>query len=525
MAALLSTCVRGCCRISRARKLQLRKFSASQRLNDDIGLDQPLPNFPELKYAVASRETYDTPVTTLENGLRVASQKMFGHFCTLGVLIDSGSRYEVAYPSGISHFIEKLGFCSTTKYQSNDEILQVLASYGGVCDCQVSRDAVIYALSIENEGIEKGLDILSEVAMRPVISDEQIDYCRMAVAFDLENIESSPQPDILMTELIHAAAYRDNTLGLPKICPKENIDRIDTKSMYSFMKNFHDPSRMVLCGVGMEHDTLVEMARDIFVKKIPIWIENPSLLDPSKSVDNSVSQYTGGKMLIEKDLSNVSQGPNPFPELAHLVIGLESCSHNDDDFIAFCVLNMMLGGGNAFSAGGPGKGMYTRLYTNVLNRHHWMFGCVAMNHVYEDSGVFCIMSSAHPSQLEELALVVLSEFLRTPEQISKEELDRAKKQLQSLLMYNLETRPMVFEDVGRQVLSRGSRNPAQFYLQEIEKVQKEDLQRVAKKMLRTKPSVAAYGTLDKLPPYEKFQEILAEGKIIRNRKSFASLFR
>lgn len=44
-------------------------------------------------------------------------------------------------------------------------------------------------------------------------------------------------------------------------------------------------------------------------------------------------------------------------------------------------------------------------------------------------------------------------------------------------------------------------------------------------MLRTKPSVAAYGTLDKLPPYEKFQEILAEGKIIRNRKSFASLFR
>lgn len=102
--------------------------------------------------------------------------------------------------------------------------------------------------------------------------------------------------------LTFQAAYRDNTLGLPKICPKENIDKIDTKSMYSFMKNFHDPSRMVLCGVGMEHDTLVEMARDIFVKKTPIWIENPSLVDPSKSVDNSVSQYTGGKMLVSKHL-------------------------------------------------------------------------------------------------------------------------------------------------------------------------------------------------------------------------------
>lgn len=34
-------------------------------------------------------------------------------------MIDSGSRYEVAYPSGISHFIEKLGFCvSITLFQS-----------------------------------------------------------------------------------------------------------------------------------------------------------------------------------------------------------------------------------------------------------------------------------------------------------------------------------------------------------------------------------------------------------------------
>jgi len=56
------------------------------------------------------------------------------------------------------------------------------------------------------------------------------------------------------------------------------------------------------------------------------------------------------------------------PELAHIVVGLESCSHKDDDFIAFCVLNMLMGGGGSFSAGGPGKGMYTRLYTNVLNR-------------------------------------------------------------------------------------------------------------------------------------------------------------
>ena len=50
------------------------------------------------------------------------------------------------------------------------------------------------------------------------------------------------------------------------------------------------------------------------------------------------------------------------------VAGLESVGHQHPDFIPFCVLNMMMGGGGSFSAGGPGKGMYTRLYTRVLNK-------------------------------------------------------------------------------------------------------------------------------------------------------------
>lgn len=49
-------------------------------------------------------------MTTLKNGLKVASENRFGQFCTIGVVIDSGARYEVAYPSGVSHFLEKLAF-------------------------------------------------------------------------------------------------------------------------------------------------------------------------------------------------------------------------------------------------------------------------------------------------------------------------------------------------------------------------------------------------------------------------------
>ena len=78
---------------------------------------------------------------------------------------------------------------------------------------------------------------------------------------------------------------------------------------------------------------------------------------------------------------------------------MESCSYHDEDFYTFAVLNSLMGGGGSFSAGGPGKGMYTQLYLNVLNKHHWIYHAQAMNHAYSDSGIFCLFGSCHPSQV------------------------------------------------------------------------------------------------------------------------------
>jgi processing peptidase subunit alpha len=251
----------------------------------------------------------------------------------------------------------------------------------------------------------------------------------------------------------------------------------------------------------------VELANECFAKK-PVWMEENVKANP-KLRDLSVAQYTGGKVCVTKDLSDVSLGPTPMPELAHVVIGLESCSHKDPDFVAFCVLNMLMGGGGSFSAGGPGKGMYTRFYLNVLNRFHWIHNATAYNHSYNDSGIFCVHASANPSSLKDLVEVVIRELVNTQHGVSPDELNRAKTQLQSMLLMNLESRPIVFEDVGRQVLANRRRLPAQHYYEQIGKITVDDLERVARRMLRSKPSVAALGNLSKLPAYEDIQSALS----------------
>nr|KAG5699975.1 hypothetical protein BaRGS_001794 [Batillaria attramentaria] len=391
--------------------------------------------------------------------------------------------------------------CNTSKYKNRDLILQELEKLGGICDCQGSRDTLVYAASAETVGLDKVMDILSDVTLRPLITSEELDDARMAITFELESLNLRPDPEPLLMEMIHAAAYRDNTLGLPKICPAENVTAITRKTLYSYMQSVHTPQRMVVAGVGMDHGTLVETCNRHFVQnKSPIWSEDPAVVRSAKPVDKSVSQYTGGIVAVEKDLSNVSLGPTPMPELAHVVVGLESCSHKDPDFIAFCVLNMMMGGGGSFSAGGPGKGMYTRLYLNVLNKYHWMYNATAYNHAYDDTGVFCIHASAHPSKLRELVEVVVRELAYTAGMVYP---------LQSMLMMNLESRPVVFEDIGRQVLTSGQRRQPTYYYDEISKITESDIQRVANRMLRSKPAVAAYGTLENLPKYSDIEAALS----------------
>ena len=60
-----------------------------------IPLDQPAPNLPRAVYIKPESQIVETKITTLENGLRVASEPKYGQFCTVGVCIESGSRLKI----------------------------------------------------------------------------------------------------------------------------------------------------------------------------------------------------------------------------------------------------------------------------------------------------------------------------------------------------------------------------------------------------------------------------------------------
>ena len=103
-----------------------------------------------------------------------------------------------------------------------------------------------------------------------------------------------------------------------------------------------------------------------------------------------------------------------------------------------------------------------------------------------------------PHQVGQIASLVIDEFIKLASAgYGETEFRRAKKQLQvgqfhtqssqkqkhiflhlqSMLLMNLESRPVVFEDLARQVLSNGERKQPEYYIERIEAVTAQDLNR------------------------------------------------
>jgi len=197
------------------------------------------------------------------------------------------------------------------------------------------------------------------------------------------------------------------------------------------------------------------------------------------------ARYTGGFIALPP------QPPpaNPdLPAFTHIHIAFEGLPIGSPDIYALATLQTLLGGGGSFSAGGPGKGMYSRLYTNVLNQHGWVESCLAFNHSYRDSGLFGISASCHPQRVRHMVDEIATQLSYLTSQsgfhgLQRDEVERAKNQIRSSLLMNLESRMVELEDLGRQVQTHGRKIPVRHMCDRIAALTIDDLARVADSVL------------------------------------------
>src|ERR1700722_16790717 len=69
---------------------------------------------------------------------------------------------------------------------------------------------------------------------------------------------------MILPELLHTVAYKDNTLGNPLLCPMDNLDAMTTSNIKSYIDTWYRPERIVISAVGADHEKVVDLTNKLF---------------------------------------------------------------------------------------------------------------------------------------------------------------------------------------------------------------------------------------------------------------------
>jgi processing peptidase subunit alpha len=200
-------------------------------------------------------------ITTLPNGVRIVSESLPGPFAGIGVYIEAGSRYENEQLSGVSHIMDRLAFKSTTK-RTGDEMLESLETLGGNIQCASSRESLMYQSATFNSAIPTTVGLLAETIRDPKVTPEEVEQQLETADYEINEIWA--KPELILPELIHVAAYRENTLGHPLLCPKERLPFINRDTIDAYRQLLYKPERMVVAFAGVDHLTAVKLSEQYF---------------------------------------------------------------------------------------------------------------------------------------------------------------------------------------------------------------------------------------------------------------------
>lgn len=170
---------------------------------------------------------------------------------------------------------------------------------------------------------------------------------------------------------------------------------------------------MVVAAAGVDHEELVQLVKKNFVFPSP---SSPSSSSLNLKTRLPASVYKGGELRLDyKQLIAEGQLPAPDPvpfkkDLNHIVMAWQGTSLTHEDMYSFAVLQNLLGGGGSFTSGGPGKGMYSRIYQKLLVGNRFVENANSFHTGYAETGLFGITAAVDQSESKH-ATIVMQEMI------------------------------------------------------------------------------------------------------------------
>ncbi|KAM3914383.1 cytochrome b-c1 complex subunit 1, mitochondrial [Leptodactylus fuscus] len=444
-------------------------------------------NRSAVSYAQTLGNLPDTQISTLDNGLRVASEDSGQPTCTVGVWVAAGSRYENEKNNGAGYFLEHLAFKGTKK-RPQTALEQEVESIGAHLSTYTAREQTAIYIKAQSKDLPKAVEILADVVQNKSLEDSQIEKTREVVLREMQEVDSNLQE--VTFDYLHATAYQGTPLGQTVLGPTENVKKFTRADLLEYINLHYKAPRMVLAAAGgINHKELHDLAQRHF--------------------GGLSSEYEGDVIPVLAPCrftgSALSARNDDLP-LAHVAIAVEGPGWNSTDNVALALVNTIISNYDATYGGGK------NLSSNVARtaaEYNLCQSFQTFNIRYSDTGLLGVHFVTDKHKIEDMLHVAQAEWMRICTSATDGELAQAKKTLKHALVAQLDGTTPVCEDIGRQVLAYGQRVSLEEWNSRIDAVTTKSLRDIAFKYLYDRcPAVASVGPIEQVPDYNRIRSAM-----------------
>lgn len=399
---------------------------------------------------------------TLPNGLRVLTEKLpYLRSAAVGLFVRAGSIYESEEESGLSHFIEHMSFKGTSFFNAR-EIAEQIDLIGGNFNAATSKLSTSYYTRTTDLDLKKAVFLLADLVVRSRNDEDDFEKERQVILEEIAMEADSPEDSVF--NLLHKGIYKKQSLSRTILGSKENISQYHVNDLRLYRKKMYQPGNAVLSVAGkFNQEDLITWIEEAFRD----WHGMEKMVVPyNKPMQEEMI------FLKNKDV-----------EQAHLCINYEGLPSLHKDRYAMIALSTALGGG-----------VSSKLFQKVREQEGLVYSIYAAPSSYPDCGDFTIYAACNPKKVNRVIELVYHEIndLIT-NGLEEKEFEQTVAQMRTGFVLGMESAYQRMASMGiQQLLYEKVFNPRET-LSSMRKVKPEDVNQLAKRILKKSPSIALVG--------------------------------
>ncbi len=387
--------------------------------------------------------------SVLDNQLRVLTSTM-PHTRSVAMVINvgAGSRYEPPEMSGTSHFLEHLPFKGTKRWPTSRDVSEAIEGVGGVMNASTDREMTAFWCKVPQPHFQSAFEVLLDMILNPLMDPEELEREREVIQEELRM--SNDYPTYKVDLLIDEALWPEQALGRDVGGTAETVSAISREGILDYMHHQYNPANTVIAVAGnISHQEVLEVLGDATKD----W-------QPQEALEWEPVNYCNEAPVVSMEQRRTDQ--------THLCIGLPGLSLADPDRFNLAILNVMLG-----------DGMSSRLFLNLREQQSLAYDVSSSTSHFRDCGSLIVYCGVEPRKSREAVKAVVGELEEMHQEVSQQELTKAKEYAKGRLLLRLEDTRAVASWLASQELLQDRVSTPDEAVQCIDAVTASDVARVA----------------------------------------------